>query len=128
MDINNIVGGMMNNMVILFVVIGIATIVLVFFIMRWARGMAGMGGAQKKILESGVPGQAQILGVQQTGTMINHNPVAVVHLKVQHPDGHLYDAQVRRLIPMFQMMQFQQGTVVPVMIDREDPSKVVIAV
>ncbi|MCS7071213.1 MAG: hypothetical protein NZM00_06890 [Anaerolinea sp.] len=128
MDISGITSSVMNSMVLFFVVIGIATLVPIFFIMRWARHTAGMGGEHKKILQTGVPGQAQILSVQPTTIRINQNPVAIIHLKVQHADGHLYETQVRRLIPLFQVMHFQQGSIVPVMIDREDPSKVVIVI
>lgn len=128
MDIGNMMGGMMNSMIIMFVVIGIVTVVIIVFAMRWARNLAGVGGAQQKVLQNGIPGQAQIVNVEQTSMRVNDNPVVILHLNVQPQAGQPYPVQIRRMIPMFQLMQFQQGAVLPVMIDRENPQNVVIVV
>jgi len=125
-NIDGLMGSMATNMIVMFVGIGIVTVVITFFALRYARNLAGMGAQHKEVLQTGIPAQAQIVGVEQTNTMLNNNPVAIVHLNVQPPTGAPYPVQVRRVIPMMQIMQFQQGAVVPVMIDRHDPSKVVI--
>jgi hypothetical protein len=92
------------------------------------RKMSGGGKDAQRIAQTGTPGQARILGVQQTGTYINRNPVVNILLEVHPQTGQPYQTTVRRIVSMFQIAQFQQGAVVPVRIDPADPTQVVILV
>lgn len=127
MNIDSIMSGFATNLIVTFVGIAILTVVVTFFAVRYARNLSGMGGQSQQIMQTGIPAQAQIVRLEQTPTTLNNNPVAIIHLNVQPPTGPAYPVQVRRLIPMLQITQFQPGTIVPVMIDRADPNKVVIA-
>lgn len=127
-DINNMISGTMGLTFGIIAISILVSVVIIFFVFRYARRMSGTSGDQQKILLSGVPGQARILAVQPTGTMINYQPVAQIMLEVHPQGGSPYQAQVKRIVSQFQMMQFQVGAVVPVRIDQADPSKVVIAI
>ena len=76
------------------------------------------------ILQNGIPAQATIRQVWQTGTFINNNPQVGMQLEVRPPGGAPYVAQVNVVLPLVNIPQFQPGTVVPVKISPTDASKV----
>lgn len=96
--------------------------------------MAGVGvliwwimkrmGPNQTILQNGIPAQATIRQVWQTGTFINENPQVGMQLEVRPPGGAPYIAQVNVVVPLINIPQFQPGTVVPVKISPLDASKV----
>lgn len=128
-DVGGIFQGAMVSTIAIIVVVGILTVAIIFFAMRYARKMAGGGKDAQRIAASGIPGQGRILGVQQTGTYINNNPVADIMLEVHPANGQPpYQTTVRRMVSLFQISQFQQGAVLPIKIDPADPAKVVLLV
>jgi hypothetical protein len=128
-DIGGIMQGAMTSTIIILVVVGILTVLIIVFAMRYTRRMAGGGKDAQRIAQTGIPGQGRILGVQQTGTYINNNPVADILLEVHPANGQPpYQTKVRRMVSLFQISQFQQGAVLPVKIDATDPTKVVLLV
>jgi hypothetical protein len=78
------------------------------------------------ILRNGIPAQARIVSVQQTGVMVNYQPQVAMQLEVHAPDGTTYHAQTRAVIPMVNIPQFQPGVEVPIKIHPTDPTKVVL--
>ena len=78
----------------------------------------------QNILQYGIPAQATIRQVWQTGTFINENPQVGMQLEVRPPGGAPYVAQVNVVVPLINIPQFQPGTVVPVKISPTDASKV----
>ena len=85
-------------------------------------------GPDTETLKSGTPGQATILRVWQTGTMVNYNPQIGMQLEVRPQFGAAYQTQTTMVVPMVNIPQFQPGIVVPVKISAKDPSKVVLDV
>ena len=85
-------------------------------------------GPDRETLRSGMPAQATILQVWQTGTYVNYSPQVGMRLQVQPPYGAAYEAQVTAVIPMVNIPQFQPGVQVPVKISPKDPSKVALDV
>ena len=85
--------------------------------------MKGMG-PNREILQSGIPAQATIGQVWQTGTFVSYNPQIGMQLEGQPPTGTPYLAQVNAVVPMVNIPQFQPGGVVPVKIQPTDASKV----
>ena len=83
-------------------------------------------GPDRSILQNGISAQAKILGVQQTGTMVNYQPQIAFTLEVHPPGGAPYQAQTKAVIPMVNIPQLQPGTEVPVKIHPTDPTKVVM--
>jgi hypothetical protein len=80
------------------------------------------------ITKSGIPAQATIQNVWQTGTYVNNNPQVGLQLEVRPPTGVAYVTQTNAIIPLVNIPQFQPGAVVPVKIHPTDPSKVILDV
>ena len=80
------------------------------------------------ITKSGIPAQATIQNVWQTGTYVNNNPQVGLQLEVRPPTGVPYVTQTNAIIPLVNIPQFQPGAVVPVKIHPTDPSKVILDV
>jgi hypothetical protein len=123
-DISTLLG---STMLITFISIAgscllglVITGAVIFIIWRVMKGM----GPNKEILQNGIPAQATIRNVWQTGTYVNYNPQLGMQLEVQPPTGTPYMAQVNAVVPMVNIPQFQPGVVVPVKIHPTDPSKV----
>ncbi len=96
------------------------TAVVLFVVYRLIKGM----GPNQSILQTGIPAQAVIRQVWQTGTFINENPQVGMQLEVRPPGGQPYVTQLNAVVPLINIPQFQPGTVVPVKISPTDASKV----
>lgn len=99
------------------------TIGVTVFAIRYIRKMVG---PNRSILQNGVPAQARIMAVQQTGMMVNHQPQIVFDLEVRSPGGSPYRAQTKAVIPVVNIPQLQPGVEVPVKIHPTDPAQVVL--
>ena len=82
----------------------------------------------KRILQTGNPGKAKVLGLAETGVHINHQPQVLLTLEVT-PDNTYrpYQVQTKMVISMLQIPQFQPGSRLLVRIDQTDPNQVAIA-
>jgi hypothetical protein len=79
-----------------------------------------------KIDTIGLPGQATITGLTQTGMSLNDNPQMKMDLSVSLPGMQPYDATHKEFVPLMLLPQVQPGAVLPVHVDRDDPAKIVI--
>ena len=71
-------------------------------------------------------GEATILEVGETGTYINNQPRLKFRLLVNsqyHPQG---EVVVKKVIPLTALAQYQQGTVIQVKVNPEDPEDVML--
>ena len=101
------------------------TIGITVFVMRFIRKTVG---PNRGVLQNGIPTQAKIVSVRQTGVMLNNQPQILFELEVQPPGGAPYRAQTKAVIPMINIPQFQPGVDVPVKIHPTDPTQVVMDV
>ncbi|MCP4540295.1 MAG: hypothetical protein GY832_24410 [Chloroflexi bacterium] len=85
-------------------------------------------GPNRGVLQNGIPAQAKIVSVRQTGVMLNNQPQILFDLEVQPPGGAPYRAQAKAVIPMVNIPQFQPGVQVSVKIHPSDPTQVVMDV
>ena len=83
-------------------------------------------GPNRGVLQNGIPAQATIVDVGQTGVMLNNQPQILFDLEVQPPGGAPYRAQAKAIIPMVNTPQFQPRAEVPVKIHPADPTQVVM--
>jgi hypothetical protein len=98
--------------------VGIAAVVL---------KQAGVFGPRKKVLASGVAGQATIMGVSPTGTVINEiNYVCKFKLRVSVPGRDTYDVETKETVAITSMGALVPGTQVSVKVDQQDPTRVFI--
>jgi hypothetical protein len=101
-------------------------------------GIVGIGllvfgiGARKKAAEAdridqtGLAGTAQITGMTQTGMYLNNNPQIGLNLIVTVPGRNPYPIEVRQFVPLMLLGSLMVGGTLPVKVDQQDPSKVVI--
>lgn len=82
-------------------------------------------GPNKKLLQQGLPGQATIVSVYQTGTMVNNNPQIGLVLQINGPLGQ-YQTETKAVIPMISIPQFQPGAVLPVKIDPSNRNNIAL--
>jgi hypothetical protein len=128
-DIGGIVGGSLALTVGIILLSICFTIVLVWFILRVVRNASGGDKATQKLLQTGMPAQARIVQVQQTGMTINDNPVVNILLEVYPQNGQPpFQAWSKKMVSLFQISQYQVGAFIPVRFDPSDPSKVAIAI
>jgi hypothetical protein len=99
------------------------TIGITVFAIRFIRKTVG---PNRGILQDGIPAQAKIVSVRQTGVMLNNQPQIAFELEVQPPGGTPYQVQAKAVIPMIHIPQFQPGAEVPVKIHPSDPTQVVM--
>jgi hypothetical protein len=84
----------------------------------------GMPGAAT--YASGIPGNATVNALTDTGTMLNNAPVMELDLTVNVPGRDAYQVKHRQLVAFAAMGNFQPGKSFPVHVDQNDPSKLVI--
>lgn len=83
---------------------------------------------RQRLLTRGIPAEAEILSVQETGITVQGNyPVGRFRFLVHPPDGEPYEATAKCTLNRFEIPAFQPGTVVRVLIDPRDRKKVTLA-
>lgn len=80
------------------------------------------------LLATGAVGQARVLGLQGTGTLINHDPQVVLDLEV-HPTtgGAPFRTRCTTIVSQLQIPQVQPGCAVPVRFDPMNLQRVALA-
>ena len=117
----------LTGAIIIFTVV--ITVGVMVYVKRYlVPSIMGATGQDKEIMQNGLPGKAKIISVTETGVRLNHMPQVQLGLEVQ-PDsgGAPYQAQVKMVIQMVQIPQFQPGAMIPVKISPTDPGKVVVS-
>lgn len=83
----------------------------------------------RRIQEVGVPGEARILEIWDTGMTLNNDPIIGLRVMVDRFDGHPYEVEIpKSVVSRVHLAQFQPGSVVPVRIDPQAPEKVALDV
>jgi hypothetical protein len=89
---------------------------------RWAKGYKDA----QRLRTSGVPGQATIQGMRQTGVYLNEQPQIELNLQVQTQMHGAYQVTVREYVPLMLLGTLSSGRPLPVKVDPADPQKLVI--
>lgn len=101
------------------IIFTVVVIVLSFaFRAKWSSGLMTGG------MQNGTPGTGTIVGMGQTGTMINNQPVMTFEVMVQVPGQQPYQASVKQTIPMMAIGMLAPGRQVGVLVSPKDPRKV----
>jgi hypothetical protein len=121
---NSIMGGT----TIIIVISLIITVVVLFFAFRIFAGVMRGAKQTRELLATGVPAQARILQIGETGTYVNNNPAVDILMEV-HPQGRPpYPVQTRMVVSLIRLPSIQPGSIVPVKYDPNDPTKVALAI
>ncbi|MDT0124402.1 hypothetical protein Q9R46_17210 [Paenibacillus sp. RRE4] len=83
----------------------------------------GTSLGQRKI-KSGLPAVGVIQSIQQTGTYINEQPEVKMMLKVSRQGRETYDTELRTIVPLTSLSQFQPGAIIPLVVSEKDERKV----
>lgn len=75
-------------------------------------------------VKSGLPAVGVIKSIQQTGTYINEQPEVRLSLTVSRKGREKYDTELRTIIPLTSMSQFQPGSLIPLVVSVKDEHKV----
>ncbi len=111
---------------LIFVTIFVLVILLIFFVVY--RKVFAPVGRQRQLQRTGLPAEATILEIRETGWTVNNiYPVVKLKLEVRPPGGQPYQAEVQTLIGRLDVPQLQPGALVPVRYDPRKPSRVALA-
>jgi Protein of unknown function (DUF3592) len=89
--------------------------------------MASDGQKSQHLMQAGRVGTATVTAVRQTGTFVNNNPECELDLQVVVDGGDPYEVTHRQVLAMVALPGFQPGASVPVRVDPDDPSSLIIA-
>lgn len=103
----------------IWIVVALGIAVLYFFMSRRA-------DAADELRRIGVPGQARIVEMTQTGTYVNEQPRVRLKLHVEAPGVHAFDVERTYTVPLIALGTLTSGRPLPVYIDRKDHSKFAI--
>jgi hypothetical protein len=79
-----------------------------------------------RIEASGLPGQATIVGLTQTGMFLNDNPQVRLDLSVLLPGRPAYAASVKQFVPLILLGRLTGGATLPVKVDPSNPAHVIV--
>lgn len=91
-------------------------------------GLAEAAQTRSELLARGAEGTGRILGVRDTGTLVNYQPQLQFDLEVQPAQGPSFRAQCSAVVPPFQMMHVQPGCSVPVRFDPQNIARVAVVI
>lgn len=77
-----------------------------------------------KTVKSGKSAVGLIESIQQTGTYINEQPQIQCKVIVTCQGEDSYPAELRAVVPLTSLAQFQPGALIPLLVSPKDPSKV----
>ena len=103
-------------------ILGAVGLGLLFWGRKWSRAYA----EAQRIRVQGVPGQAQILGMRQTGVRLNEQPQVELRLRVSTSMHGPYEVTQKEYIPEMLLGVLTSGQPLPVKVDSANPQRVVI--
>jgi hypothetical protein len=80
----------------------------------------------RQIRQVGVPAEAQVVRIWDTGVKVNDDPVVGFELEVYREGTEPYRAETKALISILFIPQIQPGKRLPVKVDPNDPQRVAL--
>jgi len=72
---------------------------------------------RRRVMKNGVPAEAELLEVWDTGTTINNNPMVGLRVEVHPKAGPAFIAQTEQLISRLRVFEFKPGAKLKVLYD-----------
>jgi hypothetical protein len=92
------------------------------FIVKLLRGSA----ERSRILRQGIPAQATILQIWETGVRVNDSPQVGFRVSVLPPSGVPYETQTVMVVSQLMIPRIQPGSVVRAKLDPANPNNVAL--
>ncbi|MDO9017429.1 MAG: hypothetical protein Q8S73_33745 [Deltaproteobacteria bacterium] len=91
--------------------------------------IADQSAERNQLLAQGAPGNARVISLEGTGTLVNNAPQVVIGLEV-HPatGGAPFLARCVSLVSQLQIPQVQPGCMVPVRFDPGNVTRIALAI
>jgi cytochrome c biogenesis factor len=125
-----LVGGTVLITIVIIVVSLAATIIPIIFLLK---KLGNISAGNQQLLMTGIPAQARVVTLGQTGLSVNNSPQMNVTLEIHPPQSPGYRgaaapwvATVQSFIPMHAMGRVQPGGFVNVRFDPMNPMRVAI--
>ena len=112
-------GSAMLLMGAIFAIVGGALVVIGFVAGRRAAGT-------DRVLAAGIPGQATITGLTQTGMYLNEQPRIKMNLLVTLPGRAPYTVEHSEFVPLILLSRLTNGSPLAVRVDPANPQKVAV--
>lgn len=77
----------------------------------------------ERLRREGIPGEATVIGMTQTATQINEQPVLKLQLRVEADGVAPFEAEKRTVVPLVALSSVTNGTPLPVFLDPKNPRK-----
>jgi hypothetical protein len=103
-------------------ILGITGIVLILIGAR----VRSSAAATDRLLATGIPGTAQVIGLTQTGMYLNENPQVSMNLLITLPGRPPYAATRKEFVPLILLGRLSSGAPLAVRVDPVDPQRVAI--
>ena len=103
-------------------ILGGVGLLLLLWGRRWSRAYADA----QRLKAQGVPGQATIVGMRQTGVYMNEQPQIELQLQVQTEMHAPYQVTVKEWVPLMFLGTLTAGRPLPVKVDPANPQRLVI--
>jgi Protein of unknown function (DUF3592) len=122
-----LVVGLMNpilrfGFVLTAAILGGVAILLLLWGRKWQKGYA----EAQRIKAQGVPGQATIMSMRQTGVYVNEQPQIELQLQVQDEMYGSRQVTMKEYVPLMLLGTLSSGRPLPVKVDPANPNNVVI--
>jgi hypothetical protein len=95
-------------------------------LLLWGRSWWKKAANVQRVKAEGVPGQAQIIGLRQTGLYVNNQPQVELQLQVTTAMHAPYPVTCKEVVPLILMGRLTSGQPLPVMVDPARPESVVV--
>ena len=116
--------GIFTAIIVIFSIV--ATVVPLVFVARFMSKLFKGNAMKQQLLQTGIPAQATITAMQDTGTRINDNPMIALTLNVEVPGRPVYQVVVQEIVPLVGLGMIQPGRAFAARVDPSNPNNVAI--
>jgi hypothetical protein len=117
------IGGLVRGT---FVLLGGIWMIVGIFLRFLGHRMKASYGKREQLRATGIPGQARILSMTQTGMYVNEQPQVQFQLQVEAPNRPAYQVTRKEIVPLISLGALQNGQPLPVKIDPKDDQNLII--
>jgi hypothetical protein len=116
----------MITLLVVLVVLVVVTAVSYRIVKRMIGRHLQTDAAQQQIIQNGIPAQATILDVWETGIVIRHKTQLSLRLNVMAPNQASYEVETQTIATPLEVVKLQPGHTISIHIDPTDLQNIVL--